>query len=102
MHSPTADGSAFWQSSTHFTRECLALIADTSLPGLRVARELDDLITIRGRPTMIISDNGTELTSMAILRWSQEQRIEWHYIAPGKPQQNAFIESFNGRCAMNS
>jgi len=51
---------------------------------------------------MIISDNGTELTSMAILRWSQEQRIEWHYIAPGKPQQNAFIESFNGRCAMNS
>lgn len=80
-----------------FTRECLALIADTSLPGLRVARELDDLITIRGRPTMIVSDNGTELTSMAILRWSQEQRIEWHYIAPGKPQQNAFIESFNGR-----
>jgi putative transposase len=46
---------------------------------------------------MIVSDNGTELTSMAILRWSQEQRIEWHYIAPGKPQQNAFIESFNGR-----
>ena len=46
---------------------------------------------------MIVSDNGTELTSMAILRWSQEQRVEWHYIAPGKPQQNAFIESFNGR-----
>jgi putative transposase len=46
---------------------------------------------------MIVSDNGTELTSMAILRWSQEQQIEWHYIAPGKPQQNAFIESFNGR-----
>lgn len=80
-----------------FTRECLALIADTSLPGLRVVRELDGLIAIRGRPTMIVSDNGTELTSMAILRWSQEQRIEWHYIAPGKPQQNAFIESFNGR-----
>jgi putative transposase len=80
-----------------FTRECLALIADTSLPGLRVARELDGLIAIRGRPTMIISDNGTELTSMTILRWSQEQRVEWHYIAPGKPQQNAFIESFNGR-----
>ena len=80
-----------------FTRECLALIADTSLSGLRVARELDALIAIRGRPTMIVSDNGTELTSMAILRWSQEQQIEWHYIAPGKPQQNAFIESFNGR-----
>ena len=46
---------------------------------------------------MIVSDNGTELTSMAILRWSQFTRIEWHYIAPGKPQQNAFVESFNGR-----
>ena len=80
-----------------FTRECIALIADTSLSGLRVARELDALISIRGRPTMIVSDNGTELTSIAILRWSQEQQIEWHYIAPGKPQQNAFIESFNGR-----
>jgi putative transposase len=46
---------------------------------------------------MIVSDNGTELTGMAILRWSQETRVDWHYIAPGKPQQNAFIESFNGR-----
>lgn len=80
-----------------FTRECLALVADTSLPGLRVVRELDGLIASRGRPAMIVSDNGTELTSMAMLRWSQEHRIEWHYIAPGKPQQNAFVESFNGR-----
>ena len=47
---------------------------------------------------MIVSDNGTEFTSMAILRWSQLTRIEWHYIAPGKPQQNAFVESFNGGC----
>ena len=52
---------------------------------------------IHSRPGIIVSDNGTELTSMAILRWSQEQRVEWHYIAPGRPQQNAFIESFNGR-----
>jgi len=80
-----------------FTRECLVLIADTSLPGLRVARELDTLIAIRGRPLMIASDNGTELTSMAMLRWSKNQQIEWHYIAPGKPQQNAFVESFNAR-----
>jgi putative transposase len=80
-----------------FTRECLALVADTSLPGLRVVRELDALIAIRGRPAMCISDNGTELTSMAILRWSQERQVEWHYIAPGKPQQNAFAESFIGR-----
>ena len=80
-----------------FTRECLALIADTSLPGLRVVRELEAVVARRGRPAMCISDNGTELTGMAILRWSQEMRIEWHYIAPGKPTQNAFIESFNGR-----
>jgi putative transposase len=80
-----------------FTRECLALVADTSLSGLRVTRELDRIIAGRGRPAMCVSDNGTELTSMAILRWTQETRIEWHYIAPGKPTQNAFIESFNGR-----
>jgi putative transposase len=55
------------------------------------------MIAIRGCPAMIVSDNGTELTGMAILRWSQDRQIEWHYIAPGKPQQNAFIESFNGR-----
>jgi putative transposase len=80
-----------------FTRECLALVPDTSLPGLRVARELDTIIASRGRTAMCVSDNGTELTGMAILRWSQETKVEWHYIAPGKPQQNAFIESFNGR-----
>lgn len=80
-----------------FTRECIALVADTSLSGARVGRELDMLISRRGRPLMIVSDNGTEFTSMAILRWSQQAQIEWHYIAPGKPQQNAFVESFNGR-----
>jgi putative transposase len=80
-----------------YTRECLCLIADTSLSGLRVARELDLLMLQRGRPHTVVSDNGTELTSMAILRWSQDRRIEWHYTAPGKPTQNAFVESFNGR-----
>jgi putative transposase len=80
-----------------FSRECLCLVADTSLSGKRVARELDALIAARGRPLSCVSDNGTELTSMAILTWSQEHRVEWHYIAPGKPQQNAFAESFIGR-----
>ena len=79
------------------TRECVALVADTSLSGLRVARELDAAIGNRKKPSMIVSDNGTEFTSMAILKWSHEAQIEWHYIAPGKPQQNAFIESFNGK-----
>jgi putative transposase len=80
-----------------FTRECLTLVADTSLSGVRVGRELDAVIGRRGSPQTIVSDNGTEFTSMAILRWSQEAGIDWHYIAPGKPTQNAFIESFNGR-----
>ena len=62
-----------------------------------MVRELDALISIRGRPATCVSDNGTELTSTAILRWSQERLVEWHYIAPGKPQQNAFAESFIGR-----
>ena len=79
------------------TRECLALVADTSLSGVRVARELDRLILERGKPGMIVSDNGTEFTSNAMLAWQEEQGIEWHYIAPGKPMQNGFVESFNGR-----
>lgn len=79
------------------TRECLAAIPDTSISGRRVARELTNLIERRGKPGMIVSDNGTELTSNAILKWCAETRIEWHYIAPGKPMQNGFVESFNGR-----
>ena len=79
------------------TRECLALVADTSLSGRRVARELDAIILRRGRPDTIISDNGTEYTSNAILAWADETGVGWHYIAPGKPQQNGFNESFNGK-----
>ena len=79
------------------TRECLAAIPDTSISGKRVARELTMLIDTRGKPQMIVSDNGTEFTSNAILGWAKEQRVEWHYIAPGRPMQNGYIESFNGR-----
>ena len=79
------------------TRECLALLADTSLSGVRVVRELDRLIAERGKPKMIVSDNGTEFTSNAILTWVEGAGVQWHYIAPGKPMQNGFIESFNGR-----
>ena len=79
------------------TRECLAAILDTSISGRRVARELTALIERRGKPGMIVSDNGTELTSNAILDWCAAHHVDWHYIAPGKPTQNAFIESFNGR-----
>jgi putative transposase len=80
-----------------FTRECLALVADTSLSGGRVVRELDAIAARRDYPATVVSDNGTELTSSAVLVWSQGRGVGWHYIAPGKPQQNAFVESFNGK-----
>jgi len=79
------------------TRECLAAIPDTSISGRRVARELTVLIGRRGKPGMIVSDNGTEFTSNAMLSWAEEHRVAWHFIAPGKPMQNGFCESFNGR-----
>jgi putative transposase len=80
-----------------FTRECLAAFADTSISGTRVARELNRLVARRGTPAMIVSDNGPELTSHAILAWTNRAGLDWHYIVPGKPQQNAFVESFIGR-----
>ncbi|MCJ9751922.1 IS3 family transposase [Neorhizobium sp. BETTINA12A] len=79
------------------TRECLAAIPDTSISGRRVARELTTLIERRGKPDMIVSDNGTEFTSNAILAWSKDHKVEWHYIAPERPMQNGYVESFNGR-----
>lgn len=80
-----------------FSRDCLGLVADTSLPGPRVARELDRLIRLYGKPDAIVSDNGSEFTSRAMLDWQTRTEVAWHYIQPGKPQQNAFVESFNGR-----
>jgi transposase InsO family protein len=79
------------------TKECLLALADTSISGKRVARELTALLARRGRPTMIVSDHGTEFTSNAMLGWTGENRIAWHFIAPGKPMQNGICESFNGR-----
>lgn len=77
-------------------RENLCLAADTSISRARVARELDALVRLHGKPACIVSDNGTEFTSRAILQWASQNKVEWHYIDPGKPQQNGFIESFNG------
>lgn len=79
------------------TRESLALIPDTSLSGARVARELDAAIRLYGRPAAVVSDNGSELTSRAILDWQSRTGVGWRYIDPGKPVQNAFAESFIGR-----
>ncbi len=79
------------------TRECLAAIADTSISGRRVAREWAARIKRRSKPGIIVSDNGTERTSNAILKWCVSPAVEWHSIASGKPMQNGFVESFNGR-----
>ena len=80
-----------------FTRECLAAVADTAISGTRVARELDRLVARHGTPATIVSDHGPELTSRAILAWTNRAGLDWHYIMPGKPQQNAFVESLIGR-----
>jgi putative transposase len=79
------------------TKECLAAIPDTSLSGKRVVRELEAVIARRGRPGVIVSDNGTEFTSAAVIGFVQAKKLDWRYIAPGKPTQNAFAESFQGR-----
>jgi putative transposase len=80
-----------------FTRECLALETDTSIGSLRVVRVLERIIEERGTPQRIRSDNGPEFTSRAYLAWAVEGQIELVHIRPGKPIENAYIESFNGR-----
>ncbi|WP_128917762.1 IS3 family transposase, partial [Bradyrhizobium nanningense] len=79
------------------TKECLGAIPETSISGRRVARELTAIIERRRKPGMIVSDHGTEFTCNAMLAWCKDAAIDWHFIAPGKPMQNGFVESFNGR-----
>jgi putative transposase len=99
VHDQMANGRRFrvLNVTDDVTHECLAAIPDTSISGHRVARELTTIIERRGRPGMIVSDNGTELTSHAIFAWCRDHKIEWHYIMPGKPMQNGYVESFNGK-----
>ena len=99
VHDQIADGRRFRVRNIidDVTKECLAAVADTSLPGKRVVRDLEALIAQRGRPRVIVSDNGTEFTSSAVLKFTQDHKVDWRYIAPGKPTQNAFAESFQGR-----
>ena len=81
----------------NYSRLSLGTITDNSIGGARVIRELEQIMKVRGKPKIIISDNGTEFTCNAVIKWSIEQGISWHYITPGKPNENPFIESFNGR-----
>jgi putative transposase len=80
-----------------FRRECVALVVDDSLSSIRITRELNQVLEMRGTPGMLVSDNGTDFTSLAMLAWQEERAVEWHCIAPGKPIQKGLIESFNGK-----
>jgi len=80
-----------------YTRECLAIEVDTSLGGGRVVRVLEQLKQRRGLPRKIRSDNGPEFVSRAVDQWAYEQGLDWHTIQPGRPMENGYVESFNGR-----
>lgn len=80
-----------------YTRECPAMEVDTSLGGWRVRRMLDRLVAERGRPEAIVLDNGPEFRGRALAAWSEQWGVRLEFIEPGKPVQNAYVESFNGR-----
>jgi putative transposase len=80
-----------------FTRECVATLVDSGITGERVIRTLEWLKETRGLPGMLVTDNGPEFTSKAMLAWSKPAGVKLHFIDPGRPVQNAFIESFNGK-----
>lgn len=80
-----------------FSRECVLQVVDFSIGGLRLTRELDELAETRTLPRKIVMDNGPELTSKAMYFWARKRRVKLHFIQPGKPTQNAFVESFNGK-----
>ena len=79
------------------TRECPAIEVDSSLGGIRVRRVLDRIASERGLPEAIVLDNGPEFRGRALAAWSEERRVRLEFIQPGKPAQNAYAESFNGR-----
>ena len=100
VHDATAGGRVFRTLNVvdDFTRECLAIEVDTSLPGLRVARVLNRLAIERGGlPQEIVVDNGPEFRGKPFNKWSERAGVKLRFIDPGKPVQNAFVESFNGR-----
>jgi len=85
-----------------FSRECLTLVVDTSLGGVRVVRELERLALERGTPQIIVSDNGTELTSSAVLRWAID-RVAWHTISsPASRSKMLSSNPLTAGCAMNA
>lgn len=98
MHDMLADGRRFRALTVmdEFSRECLAVDVAVSIPGNRVTRVLDGIARDRGYPWVIVSDNGPEFTGRALDQWASQHGVRLHFIQPGKPTQNAFIESLNG------
>ena len=80
-----------------FTRYALRIEVDTSLPGLRVVRVLEELKTRGRKPDAIVIDNGTEFTSQVVDQWTYENQVQLHFITPGRPMENGYMESFNGK-----
>jgi putative transposase len=99
IHDVLADGRRIrlFTLGDDYSRDCLAIEVDTSLSGQRVSRILEALRPADGLPGTIVCENGTEFTSKAMLKWSLERGIKLNFIEPGKPTQNAYIESFNGK-----
>lgn len=80
-----------------FTRECLAIEVDTSLGGARVVRVLERLLAVRSRPSVIVCDNGPEFAGKTLDAWAYAAGVKIHFIRPGKPVENCYVESFNGK-----
>lgn len=94
-----ADGRGFRTLNIvdDFTRECVAIEVDRSLPGVRVVRVLDRLAEIIGLPEILVMDNGPEFSGRALDIWAYARGVQLRFIRPGKPIENAFVESFNGK-----
>jgi putative transposase len=80
-----------------YTRQCFKIVVEMSLNGKSVIKALEEVMIEHGAPDEIISDNGTEFTSNALMSWCDARKQNWRYIQPGKPYQNGNIESFNGK-----
>jgi len=99
VHDQLADGRRFRVLNVvdDFSRRCVGQLVDTSISGVRLVRYLEELALTRPMPKSLVLDNGPELTSKALFFWSQKTGVKLCFIQPGKPTQNAFVESFNGR-----
>ena len=99
VHDVLADGRRIRMLTVvdDYSRECLAIEIDTGLSGQRISRVLEALRLGGKLPQVLVCDHGTEFTSKAMLKWSQAKAVKLHFITPGRPTENAYIESFNGK-----